>query len=261
MRLQLGSQLEWSFDTAVPLVLLLRPQLTPYQWVHAEEYWLDPIHPVREYHDVYGNRYQSLLAQPGTLRITTRATVETPDTVAAAPHATLTPIVDLPPNVLTFLLPSRYCHTDNTALNEQALRIVGDLPAGYPQVAAIHDWIHTHIKYQSGNSTSATTAYDTLQQGAGVCRDFAHMGIALCRTLNIPARMVAGYLHELEPMDQHAWFEAYLDGQWYTFDATQPTTQGGRVVVAYGRDAADIALATVFGAGTLHSFTVSVTAA
>ncbi|MDQ3469810.1 MAG: transglutaminase family protein, partial [Actinomycetota bacterium] len=129
---------------------------------------------------------------------------------------------------------------------------------GYPQVEAIRSFIERNIVYQYGTSSMSTSAVETLEAGAGVCRDFAHLGIALCRSVDLPARMVVGYLHELQPMDQHAWFEAYVGGRWFTFDATQPTPRGNRVTVAYGRDAADVALVTQFGPMQLLTMAVFV---
>jgi len=123
----------------------------------------------------------------------------------------------------------------------------GKLPPGYPQVAAIEQWLRDEMKYVSGSSNASTSAVDTAKARTGVCRDYAHLGIALARSLNIPARMVVGYLHNLEPMDLHAWFEAYVGDRWYTFDATQAEPRGGRVVLAYGRDAADVAFISNYG--------------
>ena len=151
-----------------------------------------------------------------------------------------------PDSVLQFLLPSRYCPSDK--LGEKAVEDRRRCPArlcpGRKRSAA---WIHQHIDYRYGVSEATTDARDTLEHGAGVCRDFAHVGISLCRALQIPARMVVGYLHRLDPMDLHAWFEAFVGGRWYTFDATQDTPRGGRIVVAYGRDAADVAFITNYG--------------
>ena len=129
---------------------------------------------------------------------------------------------------------------------------MGDARPGYAQAEKIRAWIHQHLAYRYGVSSATTDALDTLAHGAGVCRDFAHVGIALCRSLQIPARMVVGYLHGLEPMDLHAWFEAFVGGRWYTFDATQATPRGGRIVLAYGHDAADVAFISDYGAQALQ---------
>ena len=123
---------------------------------------------------------------------------------------------------------------------------------------AIRAWIHANLEYRYGVSDAATDALDTLARGAGVCRDFAHVGIGLCRALQIPARMVVGYLYRLDPMDMHAWFEAFVGGRWYTFDATQDAPRGGRIVVAYGRDAADVAFLSNYGEMATERLTVQV---
>ena len=165
-------------------------------------------------------------------------------------------IDEVPDWALQFLLPSRYCQSDLVFTN--AVEITKDALPGYPQVEAIRSWIEREIRYEYGTSSPVTSAVDTLYSRAGVCRDFAHLGIALCRSLDIPARMVVGYLYELDPMDQHAWFEAYVGGRWFTFDATQREPRGNRVTIAYGRDAADVAFVTQFGPVELEEMFVFV---
>ena len=145
----------------------------------------------------------------------------------------------------------------NAEVENRAQQIVGKLAPGYAQVEAIRSWIHANIVYRYGVSTLSTDALDTLAAGAGVCRDFSHIGITLCRSLGLPARMVVGYLYQLDPMDLHAWFEAFIDGRWYTFDATQDQARGGRVVVAYGHDAADVAFISNYAA--LETIALNVT--
>jgi len=146
---------------------------------------------------------------------------------------------------LQYLLPSRYCPSDK--LESRAREIAAGVSPGYGQVEAIRAWIRERIEYRYGSSDASTDAAATLDSGAGVCRDFAHVGIALTRAMRIPARMVVGYLLGLDPMDLHAWFEAYVGDRWYTFDATQDEPRGGRVVLAYGRDAADVAFISNYG--------------
>jgi transglutaminase-like putative cysteine protease len=253
MRLEAGCQIQFEATAPTPVVLMLRPRSGAGQWVVKEEYLLTPNLPVTEYTDGYGNLCQRLLVNPGPFQVKSTAVVETADKIDVQPGAPYLLVQSLPDDVLQFLLPSRYCPADLMA--QQALELAGDSNPGYDQVEAIRSWIQTHIEYAYGTSNASTWAPDTFEQRVGVCRDFAHLGIALCRSLNIPARMVVGYLYELDPMDLHAWFEAYLGsseagettGQWYTFDATQPQPRGNRVAIAYGRDAADVALATQFG--------------
>ncbi|MEI9896212.1 MAG: transglutaminase family protein [Chthoniobacter sp.] len=170
--------------------------------------------------------------------------------------APFVPVNQLPESTLQFLLPSRYCQAD--LLNELAASIVAGKPSGYPQVAAIEQWLRDELQYVRGSSNASTSAVDTAQLKKGVCRDYAHLGIALTRSLNIPARMVVGYLYQLDPMDLHAWFEAFVGGQWFTFDGTQKTPRGNRITIGYGRDAADVALTSNYGALDLQSMKVTV---
>ena len=241
-------------EAPVPLVLMLRPRSGSGQWVMREEYALDPHVAVVEATDPFGNLFQRIVAPVGTFSIRCACRVQTSDFIDVAPWAELTPIEWLPEPVLQFLLPSRYCQSD--LLHTLALTIVATLPPGYPQAAAIAQWLRKELTYTYGSTTASTSALDTVNTRAGVCRDYAHLGIALCRSLNIPARMVVGYLHLLKPMNLHAWFEAYLGGRWYVFDGTQDEPRGNRIAIAYGRDAADVALITQFG--MLYELTMEV---
>jgi transglutaminase-like putative cysteine protease len=254
MKLEVGCHLNFEATAPTPLLLMLRPRSGDGQWVLQETYLLEPFVPATEYTDIHGNLCQRLITPVGAFSIRTEAFVETNDTIAIEPGAPLTLVEFLPDWIFQFLLPSRYCESDR--LYDLAAEISAGYPPGYDQVEAIRRWIHTHIKYQYGTSNSSTSAVDTAQQRVGVCRDFAHLGIALCRALDIPARMVVGYLYQLEPMDLHAWFEAYLNDRWYTFDPTQSEPRGNRVAIAYGRDAADVALSTQFGPLTLTNMEV-----
>jgi transglutaminase-like putative cysteine protease len=254
MKLEVGCQLNFEAISPVPLVLMLRPRSGEGQWVLSETYLLEPFVPAREYTDSHGNLCQRLITPIGAFRIRTEAVVETSETIAVEPGAPLTLVEDLPDWILQFLLPSRYCESDR--LFDLAIEIVSDDLVGYDRVEAIRAWIHDRLKYEYGTSNASTSAVDTARERVGVCRDFAHLGIALCRALDIPARMVVGYLYQLEPMDLHAWFEAYLNDRWYTFDATQAQPLGNRVAIAYGRDAADVALTTQFGLLTLTKMEV-----
>lgn len=254
MRLNVGCEITFEVSGPTPLVLMLRPRSGYGQWVIEERYNLSRAVPVVEYVDHYGNLCQRLEAPVGRFVVEASAEVETAEAIDVEPQAPFTPVQALPDNVLQFLLPSRYCQSD--LLGGLAGKIVADAPAGYDQVEAIRGWIHANIEYGYGTSDASTSAEDTAAARKGVCRDFAHLGLALCRSLSIPARMVVGYLHRLEPMDLHAWFEAFVAGRWYTFDATQAAPRGGRIVIAYGRDAADVALATQFGPARLTEMKV-----
>ncbi|MBC7970976.1 MAG: transglutaminase family protein [Verrucomicrobia bacterium] len=259
MRLDAGCELLFEAGAPTPLILMLRPCSGAGQWVVREEYALDPSTPVTEYTDSYGNLCQRLVTPQGAFRVYTTACVETADTIDVEPDAPYVPVQNLPADVLQFLLPSRYCEADR--LGELASEIVGDSTPGYAQVESIRCWIQTHVKYQYGTSDASTSAVDTAKTRLGVCRDFAHLGIALCRSFSIPARMVVGYLYQLDPMDLHAWFEAYVGDRWFTFDATQAQPRGNRITIAYGRDATDVALATQYGPLTLNEMKVWVEAA
>jgi transglutaminase-like putative cysteine protease len=245
MRLFAGCDLSLEATDVCPAVAMLRPRSGAAQWLASESYQFDP--PVRptEYVDLYGNLCQRFIIQPGAMRIQWSAIVETEDQIAVEPQAQAMLVSDLPDDTLQFLLQSRYCPSDK--MLDVAQQIAGDSAPGYAQVETIRAWIHANIEYRYGVSNATTDAAETLEQRAGVCRDFSHIGISLCRALGIPARMVVGYLYRLDPMDLHAWFEAYIGGRWYTFDGTQSEPRGGRIVVAYGRDAADVAFISNYG--------------
>jgi transglutaminase-like putative cysteine protease len=224
---------------------MLRPRSGAHQWVAREEYMLEPSVPVLEFTDDYGNLCQRLIAPTGNFQVYTSAEVMTADHVDQAWGAPFIEIQNLPDAVLSYLLPSRYCESDR--FNQMASEITFGQNPGYDQVAAIVGWLRRSISYCPGSSDIPISAAEVNSRQVGVCRDLAHLGIALCRSLSIPARMVVGYLHQLEPMDLHAWFEAYVGGRWYTFDATQAEPKGGYVAVGYGRDAADVAVFNQFG--------------
>ena len=162
-----------------------------------------------------------------------------------SPGAPFHQVQNLPDEVLTYLLPSRYCESDQ--FTDLGWDLVDGVEPGYDQVARIVEWIRSSVRFNPDSSNFQMSAVEVNRQREGVCRELAHLGIALSRSLCIPARIVVGYLHELTPMDFHAWFEAYVGGRWYTFDATQAAPRGGRVAVAYGRDAADVAIFNQFG--------------
>jgi transglutaminase-like putative cysteine protease len=177
------------------------------------------------------------------------------------PQATQIPVPDLPDDVLHYLLASRYCEVDSE-LKDVAWKLFGQTQPGWPRVQAICDYVHNHIRFDYQQARNTRTALEAYRERVGVCRDFMHLAVTFCRNCNIPARYCTGYLGDLgippvhSPMDFSAWFEAYLGGQWYTFDARNNTPRIGRVLMARGRDAADVALTTTFGMNTLESFKV-----
>lgn len=236
---------QFEIETHTPFVLMLRPRSGEQQWVSSEEYLIAPTIPVFEFTDQFGNLCQRLVAPPGIFTISTTAKILTADTVDIQPGGAFVDVQNLPNSVLGYLLPSRYCESDR--FNTMAKEITADHLPGYDQVEQIESWLRSSIRFVPGSSSVPLSAIEVNQVSAGVCRDFAHLGIALCRSLSIPARMVVGYLHNLEPMELHAWFEAFVAGRWYTFDATQPTKKAGYVSIGYGRDAADVAVYNQFG--------------
>lgn len=245
MWLRASCDLSFEISVPTPFILMLRPRSGSQQWIASEEYRLIPSVSVFEFTDKYGNLCQRLIAPPGMFAIHTSADVMTADCVDRAPGAPFVEIQYLPDSVLEYLLPSRYCESD--LFGQMATSITADYQPGYDQVAAIETWLRTAIRYQPGNSDTPVSAVEVNSRQSGVCRDLSHLGIALCRSISIPARLVVGYLHELVPMDLHAWFEAYIDGRWYTFDATQNEPKGGYISIGYGRDAADVAVYNQFG--------------
>lgn len=228
-----------------PLIMMLRPRSGAHQWVSKQEYVVSPGVPVVEHTDIFGNLCQRMVAPPGKFTIETSAQVLTADWIDVGPGAPFIDIQELPEHVLPFLLPSRYCESDR--LGYQAIGIAGQYSLGYDQVARISRWISEQIDYIPGSSEMPLSATEVLAQGHGVCRDLAHLGVGMCRSISIPARLVVGYLYQLDPMDLHAWFEAWVGGRWYAFDPVEKELRGGRVAIAYGRDAADVAVYHKFG--------------
>jgi len=221
---------------------------------------VDPPVPLTGFRDGYGNWCTRIVAPPGVTRVSSDAIVNdngAPD--AFAPEAAQVPVQDLPDDVLQFLMGSRYCETDR--LSETAWALFGHTAAGWARVQAICDHVHQHIAFGYEHARKTRTALEAFHDRTGVCRDFAHLGVAFCRCMNIPARYCTGYLGDIGvpadgPMDFAGWFEAFLGGRWYTFDPRNNTRRIGRVLIARGRDAGDVAISTTFGPNTLQSFRV-----
>lgn len=245
MWIRASCELRFKMVDYTPLILMLRPRSGPHQWISRQVYSVTPDVRVVEHADVFGNLCQRLVAPPGEFIVDTSADVMTADDVDLAPGAPFVEIPDLPETILPYLLPSRYCESDR--FGSAALDIAGRNRLGYDQVQTIADWITREIEYIPGSSEIPLSASEVKAQGHGVCRDLAHLGVALCRSISIPARLVVGYLYGLEPMDLHAWFEAWVGNRWYTFDPTERQLRAGRVSIAYGRDAADVAVFHQFG--------------
>ena len=237
--------LEFQIPVPTPFLLMLRPRSGLQQWIAREEYVLSPSVPAVEFTDSFGNLCQRLVAPAGYFSVRTSVDIETAKASDTAPGAHFIEVQQLPDETLPFLYPSRYCESDR--FTQMAASLVSDRAPGYDQCTAIVDYIRSTIRYTPGAGQRIISASELNESRNGVCRDMAHLGIACCRALSIPARMVVGYLETREPMDLHAWFEAYVGNRWYTFDPTQVSLQGGRVAIAFGRDAADVAIYTQFG--------------
>lgn len=259
MRLIADLLLETNAGSSVACILMLHPKNGEGQVIEKNELRTSVPCPFQEYLDIYGNICLRTIIPAGPFRLEHNIVAVCADEIEVDPAAAIMLMQDIPDNVLQFTLPSRYCEAD--LLGEKAREIIGSAASGYEQVENIRSWIHDHFEYAYGTTDSSTSARDVLISRRGVCRDYAHAGIALCRSLDIPARIVVGYLYDLKPMDMHAWFQAYIGGRWFTFDATQENPRGNRIVVAYGKDAADVAIATYFTNMELTRFQVSVEAA
>lgn len=255
MRFSVGCEIGYEIVEETTLIFNVEAINGGRQTVVSEELTLSPnIHSDEKIAVETGNRYLRLTAPKGMLSLRYSAEVDLdalrqePQTIAEIPVATL------PLETLPFLNPSRYCPSDQ--LGRFAMRQFGGVPPGYARVTEICNWINSEVDYQFGSSDTTTTAADTFTSRAGVCRDFAHLGITFCRALGIPARFVSCYAWQLEPQDFHAVFEAYLGDRWYLFDATRRAALDGMVRIGCGRDAADTAFATIYGAVIPQPITV-----
>jgi transglutaminase-like putative cysteine protease len=222
---------------------------------------VDPPVPVRAYRDGFGNWCSRILAPAGRVRLASTAIVRDsgqPDIVVAS--AGQHPVEELPEETLVFLLGSRYCETDR--LSGLAWSLFGHTKPGWQRVEAICEYVHNRIRFDYQQARPTRSAYEGHEEQVGVCRDFAHLAVTFCRCMNIPARYCTGYLGDIgvpvadSPMDFSAWFDVYLGGQWYTFDARHNHARIGRLLMARGRDATDVALTTSFGPAFLAGFDV-----
>jgi transglutaminase-like putative cysteine protease len=261
--LQVGVGCEFVCETSAPVaaVFVVQPLHDAGPRTLSEDWASDPETASHDYVDVYGNRCRRLTLAPGTTTVRYDAAVETSSALDPfRPDAIEHPVQDLPDDVLAYTLPSRFCLSD--VLADKACELFGGMAPGWGRVQAICDYVHGHLQFGYGSSTSTTTAVDAFEAKSGVCRDFAHLAITFCRALNIPARYVFGYLPDIDvvasplPMDFAAWMEVYLGGAWSTFDPRNNERRKGRVLIARGRDALDVAMLTTFGRINLVSMTV-----
>ena len=259
MKMRGKSVITYSVYAPTNVTTMLRPRRQDGQSVIQEGFEVNPQVEFSEYTDLYGNPCQRFIMPVGQVTISTevQAQVNVTKPIPANVPA-YTPIGDLPDQVMHYILPSRYCQSDLPEIGKLAFEIAGNFVPGYDQVEEIRKWIHQNVTYQYGVTDSTTTALDLARNRIGVCRDFTHLAIALCRSLSIPTRMTVGYLDKLQEMDLHAWFEVFIGGEWFTFDAVQEFTEGYRIEIAHGRDAADVAMVTQYGNATLESLHVEV---
>jgi len=262
MQIRVGFEMAFQCPQPTPMLLALSIHYSrASDLVRPDHLVMNPSVPVTAYRDLFGNWCSRLVAPAGRFVLSTDALVN--DSGAAdvvAPWAMQTPVEMLPDPTLIYLLGSRYCETDR--LSEIAWQRFGAGPTGWARVQAICDFVHRHIEFGYPHARATRTALEAYNERHGVCRDYAHLAIALCRCMNIPARYCTGYLGDVGteppygPMDMAAWFEAYIGERWYTFDARNNTPRIGRVLIARGRDACDVALSSTFGPNTLESFKV-----
>jgi transglutaminase-like putative cysteine protease len=256
-----GCVFEYSAEIPTPTIFQVQPLDSAPVTVVREQFSIEPEADSHHYTDLYGNPCLRLILPAGRSRFRYEALVEVPDaTEDADENAPELPPASLPDEVLLYTLPSRYCLPD--MLGDEAWSRFGGMPTGYGRVRAICDHVNKHLQFQYGSTTAQSTAVDVNTSGFGVCRDFTHLAISFCRSLNIPARYVFGYLPfmDVEPtselMDFAAWMEVWLGGRWWTFDPRNNSRRKGRVVIGRGRDASDVAMATTFGAPVLEDMTV-----
>jgi transglutaminase-like putative cysteine protease len=255
-RISTHCELQYTVETPSAFFFIVLCARGPRQTVVDEQLTIQPHHALRrESTGPAGHELVRVLAEPGQLSLVYDAVVTVSAYVPEMAPTTEVDFADVPVDVIPFLQPSRFCPSD--LLTRTAEKTFGPIAPGFERITAICNWVYDHLEYVPGSTGPSSTAIDALVQGAGVCRDYAHLGISLCRALGVPARYVSGYAVDLDPPDFHGFFEAYLDGVWYLFDATRMAAVDGLVRIAVGRDAADVPFASFVGAATLDAKTVS----
>ncbi len=262
MRIRVGYEFTYDFPQPTPMIALLNVHYSRVAGLESPDHLttIPPV-PVESYRDSFGNWCSRLVAPAGRFTMTTDAVIDDdglPDPVHL--DAVQHPVEDLPADTLLFLLGSRYCETDRLA--DEAWRLFQHTPLGWNRVQAVCDFVHNHIRFDYQQARNTRTAAEAYFEGTGVCRDFAHLAVTFCRCLNIPARYCTGYISDIgtpQPWgigDFAAWMEVYLGGRWHTFDPRNNTRRIGRVLIAHGRDAADVPLTHTFGPNNLAGFRV-----
>ena len=259
--IQVGCDFTYRAAIDTPVVFQVQPRTSAQVTLDGVRWSSQPLLELRSYTDLYGNPCTRAVLPAGRSSVGYHALAGVPDAAEDADTGAAQATPDqLPDDTLIYTLPSRYCLPD--VLGDEAWARFGALPADYRRVQAVCDYVHGHLEFTYGSSTSLSTAADVYAAGRGVCRDFTHLAISFCRALNIPARYVFGYLPDMDvppdpaPMDFAAWMEVWLGGRWWTFDPRNNMRRKGRVVIGRGRDASDVAMATTFGGPVLESMVV-----
>jgi transglutaminase-like putative cysteine protease len=262
MMLRLGYDIQFEIPAPVAMVALLSVHPSRVADLRApDEIQIDPWTPVENFMDGFGNRCTRFVAQQGLLRLTNSTLLQ--DSGFADPvnyGARALPVHELPHQILGYLLNSRYCEVDR--FPDIATGLFGHIAPGWGRVQAVCDWVHANVTFGYEYARNTRTALEVFSERVGVCRDFQHLAVTLCRALHIPARYATGYLGDIgvpaaaSPMDFSAWFEVYLEDRWWAFDARNNQPRQGRVLMATGRDASDVAMTTSFGTANLKYFSV-----
>jgi transglutaminase-like putative cysteine protease len=262
MQIRIGYELMYECPKPTPMILTLNIHFTRVSDLVVPDHIVtSPPTPISGYRDSFGNWCSRIVAPQGEIRISSSALINDsglPD--AVYPDTPQHAVEELPAETLVFLLGSRYCETDR--LSDTAWTLFGQTPLGWPRVQAICDFVHRHITFGYQHARATKTALESFNERTGVCRDYTHLAITFCRCMNIPARYCTGYLGDIgvpassEPMDFSAWFEVYLGGRWHIFDPRNNSPRIGRVLIAQGRDAADVPISNAFGPNLLKGFQV-----
>jgi transglutaminase-like putative cysteine protease len=263
MILRVGYDIQFEMQAPVAMVALLKVHPSRVADLRApDEVQAEPALQMESFIDSFGNRCSRFVAPKGALRLSNSTLIYDSGAADLVSYgARETPVQELPPEALRYLYNSRYCEVDRFSMI--ALELFGAVPPGWSRVQAICDWVHTKVSFGYQYARPTKSALDVYTERFGVCRDFQHLAVTLCRALNIPARYVTGYLPDIgvpassSPMDFSAWFEVYLENRWWTFDARHNQPRVGRVLMATGRDASDVAITTSFGMANLTYFTVT----
>jgi transglutaminase-like putative cysteine protease len=261
MRVKAGADFTLTSPAPTPAVFMIRPEMRGEHMTLAERWETEPFAAFHDYADMYGNVCRRVMLPAGRFELRYDALIEANgDLDPVVRDAVEHPISELPDEALVYTLPSRFCLSD--VMFPQAIELFGGLAPGWDRVQAICDYVHGHLTFGYGSSDPLTTAVDAYEAGAGVCRDYAHLAITFCRALNIPARYSFGYMPDIDipppysPMDFCAWFEVFLGGRWWIFDARNNVRRRARVTIARGRDALDVAMLTTYGATRLETMVV-----